>query len=189
MSQDEILNYDPLRLNPAENLVELQEFIIGREGDTKVRSLLIPVSVLAGKTKEEVDLICWRTFCAFDIDISLIDIDAKLINRAAEELASRYTRLFTGNLILIYFERLARGDGTDPEMEIVKELRPGEVDDERDIAASMRLTRHVQSRTKSGLVSYFGEHLDLVRDFCREATVNILGKVTLSILEEKGGRD
>lgn len=186
MAQDEILNYDPLRLNRVEDIVELQEIIVVGGENTRVKSLLIPKSKLASKTKEEAELLIQHAFLVFNIDPKIVPVSAALIDIAKKQLASRYTRLFVGNLAIVYLERLARSDGKDPEMEVVEELKPGETNDERDIAASVRLIKHLQSRTEAGLINYFDAHLDLVADFCREAIVTISGQVTLSIWEEKG---
>ena len=44
--KSEILNYDPRRGNRVEHLIELREFVIVGDDNTKVRSVFIPVSKL-----------------------------------------------------------------------------------------------------------------------------------------------
>src|SRR4051812_49151037 len=90
--KSEILNYDPRRCNRVEHLVELQEFIIIGDDNTKVSSIFIPVSKLIGKTKEEIELIVNHDLWAFNFDISHIDVSAGVIDGAAKELAHRYAR-------------------------------------------------------------------------------------------------
>src|SRR5205085_11977030 len=112
---------------------------------------------LTGKTKEEIELIVNYTLWAFNFDMSHINVNAEIIDGATKELAHRYARLLVANIAMVYFERLVRGDGTDPEFEIVKEHCPGESDDERDLDSIRRLINHMRSRTEERLVSLLGE--------------------------------
>src|SRR2546423_1100875 len=100
MSQDKILNYDPLRLNRVENIIELQEITVSWDDNTKRMSLFIPTSKLVGKTAEEVNLIYQRTFEAFNIPKNCAVVTAALIENTTQDLASRSTKLFVMSLAM-----------------------------------------------------------------------------------------
>jgi hypothetical protein len=194
VSQSEILNYDPSRLSPTENRVELQEITFYDRNRVPIWSMYVPVSALANKTDGEVRRYLLRVLRAYTaIDVSHMELNNDIAEEMSEAItntyAHYYARCMMANLMAIYGERLKRRDGTDPEIKIDNETENDNQCQETvklEQAALDRIIDHLFSKLKTRTANHLVKRRDIITEFWRLVLCNVAGKAILLIEEKRG---
>jgi hypothetical protein len=183
MAQSKILNYDPSRYLGGTH-IDVREVTFYTRDKTKVLSLYLPTSRLTGKTDEEIGRYILHAFLAFNVDVtraaSGIEGNGGAIREIANQLARLFMRNWTAQLIIIYGERLQRGDGVDPEIKI------GEPTTADADAAVDRIFEHIMSKFEPALARLFAETPSFIMGVWKAYLRNIRGTTVLLIQEKKG---
>lgn len=193
MSQSEILNYDPSLHHPDEKHIELREIVFYDSNKVPISSVYVPVSALVNKKKDEIGLYVLRVFLAHNVDIRPVDPNSEYVEKMsgtiAETFAHYYARYMVVNLMTIYAKRINRGDGTDPEIEIVDEpenCNQSQETVDRESEAVYRIVDHLFTKLKTGLANYLVDRSDIIAEFWYLVLRNITANTMLLMGEKKG---
>jgi hypothetical protein len=189
MSQSEILNYDPSRHLSEEERLGFREVTFYDSNKSPIFSIYILESDLTNKSDEELARYIQRMFIAHSIDVSREVSDslynAGIMSNIADSLTFNLRAAIVPNLLSVYCSRILKGDGTDPEIKVVKATENAEPAEESELAALDRIIDNLYSKWDRLSAALTSEQ-KIIKDIWHGYLCNIFGSTLLLIWDEKG---